>query len=142
MATPSSTKPTSPQRGDVIEFAFLWKHESDAGQSEAVKDRRCVIVSVLDEGRRIVVAPITGTEPAHAFKMPLRGGALGLERPSWIVTSDLNVTDWPGHYLRPAAAPDGAWWRYGRLSDTLKAKLADAVAAALRHNATAIVSRN
>ena len=64
MATPSSPDPRAPERGDVIEFSFLWKHERAAGLLEGVKDRR-----------------------------------LGLERQSRIVTSELNVTDWPGHDL-------------------------------------------
>ncbi len=88
MATPSSASPRAPERGDVIEFSFLWKHERDAGLLEGVKDRRCVIVALLEGGRRVVVMPITGTEPAHGNKIPLPGGALGLERPSWIVTSE------------------------------------------------------
>ena len=92
----------------MIEFAYLWTHERAAGLLEGVKDRRCVIVAVLDGGRRVAVMPITGTEPAHDDKIPLPGGVLGLERPSWIVTSELNITRWPGHDLRPARSPSRA----------------------------------
>jgi len=73
-----------PERGDVIEFSYLWAHERAAGLLESVKDRRCVIVAVLEGGRRVAVMPITGGEPAHDDKIPLPGGALGLERPSWM----------------------------------------------------------
>ncbi len=142
MATPSSTETRDPERGDVIEFSFLWKHERDAGLLEGVKDRRCVIVAILDEGRRVVIMPITGTEPSHDNKIPLSGGALGLERPSWIVTSDLNVTVWPGHDLRPARKPNGAWWRYGRLSDSVRQKVADEMQALIRAGQAKVVARN
>lgn len=141
MVTPSSTETRAPEQGDVIEFSFLWKHEREAGLLEGVKDRRCVIVSVLDEGRRVVVLPITGTEPMHDNKIPMRGGALGLERPSWIVTLEVNITDWPGHDLRPARTPAGAWWRYGRLSDRLRQKVADEMQAAVRGGQARIVAR-
>lgn len=126
MVTSSSTDDRPPEVGDVIEFSFLWKHEHDRGLIEGVKDRRCVIIRVLD-GPRIVVAPITGTEPQHDEKIPLAAGSLGLTRQSWIVTLELNVSDWPGYDLRPAKTANGARWRYGRLSDRLRARLADAV---------------
>lgn len=141
MATPSSTDARAPEQGDVIEFSFLWKHERDAGLLEGVKDRRCVIVAVLAEGRRVVVLPITGTEPDHDKKVPLPGGVLGLERPSWIVTSELNVTVWPGHDLRPARMPSGAWWRYGRLSDALRRRVADEMQAVIQAGLANVVTR-
>jgi len=141
MATPSSSSALAPQSGDVIEFSFLWKHERDAGLLEGVKDRRCVIVAVLAEGRHVVVVPITGTEPDHDEKIPLPGGVLGLERPSWIVVSELNVTVWPGHDLRPARIPSGAWWRYGRLSDALRRRLADEMQALVQAGLANVVTR-
>jgi len=141
MATPSSANTRAPERGDVIEFSFLWKHERDAGLLEGVKDRRCVIVSILENGRRVVVMPITGTEPDHGNKVPLPGGALGLARESWIVTSELNITLWPGHDLRPARRPSGAWWRYGRLSDALRKRVADATQALIRAGQVNAVTR-
>jgi hypothetical protein len=54
METPSSGDTRAPQQGDVIEFSFLWKHERTAGLLEGVKDRRCVIVALLEGGRRVV----------------------------------------------------------------------------------------
>jgi hypothetical protein len=141
MATPLSASPRSPERGDVIEFSFLWKHERLAGLLEGAKDRRCVIVAVLEDGNSVVVMPITGTEPNHANKIPLPGGSLGLERPSWIVTSELNISRWPGHDLRPARTPTGAWWRYGRLSDALRVRLADSMQALIRAGLANTVTR-
>jgi len=141
MATPSSASTRAPERGDVIEFSFLWRHERDAGLLEGVKDRRCVIVALLEQGRRVVVMPITGTEPDHDNKVPLPGGALGLERASWIVTSELNITRWPGHDLRPARKPSGAWWRYGRLSDGLRQRVAEAMQTLIRAGQANVVTR-
>jgi len=141
MATPSSSEARAPARGDVIEFSFLWKHEVSTGRAEGVKDRRRVIVALLDSGARVVVMPITGTEPTHDHKVPLSAGALGLARQSWIVTSELNITDWPGHDLRPARKPVGAWWRYGRLSDSLRARVADAMQAIIKSGQANIVTR-
>jgi hypothetical protein len=134
-------EPRGPERGDVIEFAYLWAHERAAGQLEGAKDRRCVVVAVLEGGARVAVMPITGTEPAHDHKIALAGGALGLERPSWIFTSELNLTRWPGHDLRPARKPSGAWWRYGRLSDALRRRLADAVQAQVQVGQAKVVTR-
>ena len=85
--------------------------------------------------------PITETEPDHDNKIPLSAGALGLERQSWIVTSELNITVWPGHDLRPARTPGGAWWRYGRLSDTLRRRVADAMQALLQTGQAQAVTR-
>jgi len=144
MATPLSANTRVPERGDVIEFSFLGKHERDAGLLEGVKDRRCVMVAILEGGRvhrRVVVMPITGAEPDHDNKIPPPGGALGLERQSWIVTSELNITLWPGHDLRPARKPSGAWWRYGRLSDALRQRVADAMQALIRAGQANVVTR-
>ena len=142
MATPSSADARLPERGDVIEFAYLWTHERAAGLLEGVKSRRCVIVAILENGRRVVVMPITGTEPNHDNKIPLPGGTFGLKRQSWIVTSELNITRWPGHDLRPASKPNGAWWRYGRLSDSLRQRVADAMEALIRVGQINAVTRS
>ncbi|ODT87305.1 hypothetical protein [Phenylobacterium sp. SCN 70-31] len=145
MATPSSTEPQPPQLGprpgDVIEFAFLWSHEAARGQVEAAKDRRCVVVRLLEGGARVAVVPITSAEPAHAFKVALTAGTLGLTRPSWIVANEINITEWPGHDLRPASAPVGAFWRYGALSDRRLAELADVLGRALRSRGATLTPR-
>lgn len=139
MATPSSTD-RQPEAGDVIEFSFLWSHELAQGRVEGAKDRPCVIVRVLD-GPRIVVAPITGTEPDRDHKIALSAGAFSLARTSWIVTSEINVSEWPGYDLRSATQPAGAFWRYGRLSDRLRAHLAEMVEHLIRSRQVKITPR-
>jgi hypothetical protein len=74
-------------------------------------------------------------------KIALAAGAFGLSRRSWIVTSELNLTVWPGPDLRPARAPAGAWWRYGRLSHALRLRLAAGVRALIAAGAGGVVSR-
>jgi hypothetical protein len=58
-----------PETGLVISYSYLWRHQSDAGQTEGVKDRPCVIVLAvkhLENGAPVVtVAPIIG-----ALKLP------------------------------------------------------------------------
>jgi mRNA-degrading endonuclease toxin of MazEF toxin-antitoxin module len=130
-----------PRPGDVIEFAFLSSHEAARGQVEASKDRRCVVVRVLDGGARVAVVPISSSEPEHAFKVALTAGAVGLTRPSWIVANEVNITDWPGHDLRPASAPAGQWWRYGALSDRRLAQLAAVLGRALKARLAAVTAR-
>ena len=100
-----------------------------------------MIVAILEGGRRVAVMPITGAEPNHDHKIPLSGGALGLDRRSWIVTSELNVTSWPGHDLRPARKANGAWWRYGRLSDPLRQRVADEMQALIQAGQANLVTR-
>ena len=66
-----------PQLGLVLSYAYLWHHEHEAGRSEGVKDRPCVIVLALarpGEGRTLVrVVPVTHTPPTNpqtAFELP------------------------------------------------------------------------
>lgn len=140
MVKSSSTSPRPPRPGDVIAFEYLWSHERDVGLFNGVKTRHCVIVRVLDNGL-VVIVPITGTKPTHANIIELRGGVLGLARASWIVTSDINITEWPGPDIRPAHPSQGAWWRYGSLSPSLRNKLFDALQDGLKRNVVAVVKR-
>jgi hypothetical protein len=63
-------------------------------------------------------------------------------RRSWIVTSELNMTVWPGHDLRPARTPSGAWWRYGCLSQALRDRVADAMQALIKAGRVNVVTRD
>jgi hypothetical protein len=98
-----------PKVGSVIRYAYLWKSEADLGQQEGLKDRPAVIVVAqqrVDGEIRVIVAPITHSEPADAeagIEIPpatCRRVGLDSER-QWIVISELNAFVWPGPDLRP-----------------------------------------
>lgn len=52
-----------PETGLVISYSYLWRHQSDTGQAEGVKDRPCVIVLAVKRNENgapvVTVAPIT-----------------------------------------------------------------------------------
>lgn len=143
MARPSSAK-RRPRPGDVISYAFLWPDQAADGREEAVKDRPAVVVLAVGEGPNptVVVAPITSRPPSDPDAIRLSPGALGFDRPSWIVPTALNAFHWPGPDLRPAPKPAGAWWRIGVLSPELRNRLADRIAAGLKRRAATLVSRD
>ena len=95
--------------GLVIAYAYLWRHESEAGIIEGRKDRPCAVILVIhqDDGEEMVtVAPITHTKPRQpecAMEIPPRVKRhlnLDGER-SWIMLDDFNEFIWPGYDLRP-----------------------------------------
>ena len=100
----------APEPGLVISYAYLWRHEHNAGQEEGRKDRPCLIVlSVETASRRqprVTVAAITHSPPhadAIALEIPPRVKQhLGLDdERSWIILDEVNQFDWPGFDLRP-----------------------------------------
>ena len=101
------------------------------------------MVLAVGEGRhpRIIVAPITTRDPRSGDAIGLSAGALGLDRPSWIIPWDLNAFQWPGPDVRPATRPFGAWWRMGALTPALRRRLRDAVAAALKDRRARMTAR-
>jgi mRNA-degrading endonuclease toxin of MazEF toxin-antitoxin module len=142
MATPSSAK-RRPAPGDVIPYGYLWSHESDAGREEPVKERPCVVVLAVGVGENpiILVAPITSQEPEKPDAIPLSAGAVGLNRPSWIIPWEVNTFRWIGPDVGRAANPVGAWWRLGALAPELRNLLADRVQAFLVQRKGRIVQR-
>ena len=100
---PASGWPT-PEAGDVLSYAYLWKHEDEAGQTEGLKDRPSVVVLAQQQaqsGLRLIVAPVTHSPPERdgdAIEMPKavkRDLGLDQER-SWIVVTEVNSFIWPG----------------------------------------------
>src|ERR1700733_12534941 len=99
-----------PECGLVISYAYLWRHESEAGQTEGLKDRPCAIVLAVAGGGSdpvtVTVAPITHTPPHNpdlAIEIPLKVKLhLGLDGSrSWIKLDEFNEFAWPGFDLRP-----------------------------------------
>jgi hypothetical protein len=105
----------TPEPGLVLQYAFLWRREFEAGQDEGRKDRPCTVVlatpSVLG-GLQVYVLPVTHSppsDPSVAMEIPQRIKAqLGLDgERSWIILDEVNDFFWPGFDLRavPGAGP-------------------------------------
>ena len=142
MATPSSDR-RRPAPGDVIAYGYLWSHESDAGREDPAKERPCVIVLAVGQGDdpTVMVAPVTSHDPGDPDAIPLSAGALGLNRPSWIIPWELNTFRWIGPDVGRAAKPAGAWWRLGALAPELRNRLADRIQVTLQRRRARIVAR-
>ncbi len=113
----------APVPGLVICYAYLWHDEYKAGAEEGRKDRPCAIVVATtdaDGDTAVWVAPITHIKPddPHAVLLPQSvKRRLGLDdRPSWVVTDELNQFIWPGHDLRPIAREKRDTFAWGFLS--------------------------
>ena len=128
-----------PVPGLVIGYAYLWHDEQRRGVDEGRKDRPCaIVVARVDEAgeQSVLVVPITHTEPA-ADRRPVAlprtvKRRLGMDdRPSWIVTDELNQFTWPGYDLRPISRQTPDVFHFG----FLPAKLFDAVKRAILANA-------
>jgi len=124
-----------PECGLVISYSYLWKHESDAGQSEGVKDRPCAIVLAVGAKdhavKMVTVAPITHTpprDPALAIEIPPRVKLhLGLDAErSWIVLDEFNEFVWPGFDLRSVPGKPSCY-DYGFLPPALFAKIVERI---------------
>ena len=106
-----------PEGGLVVSYSYLWRHESQSGQVEGVKDRPCAVVVIVhqEDGTKIVtVAPITHTPPSDptvAIEIPLKVKQhLGLDsKRSWVVLDDFNEFAWPGYDLRPIPGKRGRY---------------------------------
>jgi hypothetical protein len=123
-----------PEPGLVISYAYLWRHEHQAGQEEGRKDRPCVIVLASEratDGAIIVtVLPVTHRvpdNPAAAVEIPQNvKHTLGLDdQRSWVMVSEGNRFVWPGYDLRTVPG-DPRRYAYGFLpprffNDVLKA---------------------
>jgi hypothetical protein len=122
----------TPAPGLVISYAYLWRNQQRAGQTEGRKDRPCaIVVATRDEdGDTLVyVAPITHIRPTTGAALELPPAVkrrLGLDAaPSWIITDELNRFIWPGYDLRPVSRGRPHVFHWGFLPvdlfDTLKA---------------------
>jgi hypothetical protein len=125
----------SPEPGLVINYAYLWHYEHEAGREEGRKDRPSVIILCV-EGTKdapavVTVLPITHRkpdDPASAVEIPapVRRHLELDEEPSWIVVAEGNEFLWPGYDLRPR--PDGSY-DYGFLPPRLFKQVQTAFAA-------------
>jgi hypothetical protein len=124
-----------PESGLVISYAYLWRHEMEAGLTEGLKDRPCAIVLAADGGESgattVTVAPITHTpprDPEVAIELPPKVKRhLGLDDGhSWIVVDEFNEFAWPGFDLRPIPGKPGQY-AYGFLPPALFTRIVQRV---------------
>jgi uncharacterized protein YifN (PemK superfamily) len=116
-----------PAPGLVICYSYLWHNEHQAGIEEGRKDRPCAIVIANQDqagDTSVLVVPITHTKPAaerHPVALPRRVlRHLGLDdKPSWVITDELNQFIWPGYDLRPVSRQAPERFHYGFLPTDL-----------------------
>jgi hypothetical protein len=145
--TTRSGSPPVPQPGEVIRYAYLWRHQRDTGRESGAKDRpAAVVLTARDrDGRPLVyVLPITSVAPIRpedALLVPSQvRRRLGLqEEPCWIVVTEINRFVWPGPDLRPIEG--GGGFSYGLLPRALFLTVRDAAVANARAEPRALVSR-
>jgi hypothetical protein len=122
-----------PTPGLVIHHEYLWQNEFMAGANQGIKRRPVAIilaVAARTGGIEVVVAPITHTEPtgsATGVLLPPRVKKhLGLDdNPSWVITNDLNVFEWPGEDLYPVPQSPPGTYEYGFLPPALFQQIRD-----------------
>ena len=137
-----------PIPGLVIRYSFLWHSEFVTGRDEGSKDRPVAIVAAIrvEEGRRVIVLPVTHTLPSDAslsIEIPVQvKHRLGLDAErSWIVLSEANEFQWPGPDLRPTRSGGRASAAYGVLPPKLYERIRRAFAAAIKAGRVNRVSR-
>ncbi len=122
-----------PEEGLVIRYSYLWLAEYLEGREEGAKDRPCAIILAVenrdyDKRRRVVVLPITHTEPgANTPSLeipPVTKKRLGLDDArSWVILSESNEFLWPGPDLRRARGEDDSSVAFGFLPPRFYAEI-------------------
>ena len=135
----------TPEPGLVISYAYLWRHEHQAGQDEGRKDRPSVIVLAVErpvnDTTVVVVLHNPPTDPASAVEVPAavkRHLGLDDER-SWIVVAEGNEFDWPGYDLRKIGRGDR--YDYGFLPPRFFNRVIEAFVAWHRAHKAKLTSR-
>jgi len=124
---------TTPERGSVIRYSYLWADEKAQGQEEGRKDRPALVLALsvkeADGTTEVLVLAVTHTPPANAadvvaFPQDIKR-RLGLDdAPSWIVTTEANAFVWPGPDIRPVPGRTPPTVIYGRVPDSLLRQVA------------------
>lgn len=129
----------TPEPGLVINYAYLWHNEHEAGQEEGRKNRPSVVVLTVerdsDGATIVVVLPVTHSPPhdaASAVEIPAavkRHLGLDDER-SWVVVTEGNKFVWPGYDLRKV--PNTNRFDYGFLPPRFFDAIRDAFVTAFK----------
>ena len=139
-----------PEPGLVISYAYLWRHEHNAGLEEGRKVRPAVIgLSAMKPKTgniRVIVAAITHSAPTGdtiAVEIPPKVKAhLGLDAErSWIVLDEVNSFDWPGFDLRPIEGSKSEFV-YGFIPPKLHERVRDTLVAANKAGKAHVTKRD
>lgn len=103
-------------RGAVIRYPYLWRWQSEGGETEGRKERPvCLAISgPFRGGTALVLLPISGIPPISGQtcleipQLERRRAGLDENRPAWITVSEFNFDMAENSfYLDPAARPIG-----------------------------------
>ncbi|MGL4489025.1 MAG: hypothetical protein ACRCU5_06230 [Rhizobiaceae bacterium] len=130
--------------GDVFQYPFLWRRESEKGETEGRKSRpACLAIALEAKGKTyLYILAITSKSPQsgqRALEIPdleLRRIGMNTDAPGWVIVSEYNrdiLND--SFYLLPDASI------LGRFSDRFLRSIQLALRENLRSPA-ALVNRN
>ena len=91
----------APEVGQIVRYAYLWRHEAERGQDEGLKDRPVVIVITrqrIADKWRVVVAPITQASPGTGEHVVVNGHDA-------VLSEDAPVNGRPAHSISFAVGP-------------------------------------
>jgi hypothetical protein len=124
---------TTPKRGAVIRYSYLWADENARGQEDGRKDRPALVLALsikeADGNIEVLVLAVTHTPPpnaadAVAFPQDIKR-RLGLDDAlSWIVTTEANAFIWPGPDIRPVPGRSPTTVIYGLVPNGLLRQVA------------------
>ncbi len=107
-----------PAAGQVFDYHYLWKWQSDRGETEGRKKRpSCVVIVVTNRaGQHVMfIAPITSKAPAPgrtALEIPeteARRARLEIDVPLWVVLDELNADILETSYTLEERSPRGSF---------------------------------
>jgi hypothetical protein len=107
-----------PAAGQVFEYHYLWKWQSDRGETEGRKKRpSCVVIVVVNEaGHHVMfIAPITSKTPDQnrtALEIPeteVRRAQLDGHLSLWVMLDELNADVLEASYTIEDRSPHGSF---------------------------------
>ena len=107
-----------PAAGQVFDYHYLWKWQTDRGETEGRKKRpSCVVIVVTNQaGQHVMfIAPITSKSPDEgrvALEIPeteARRARLDSDVPLWVVLDELNADILENSYTIEERSPRGSF---------------------------------
>lgn len=90
---------TDPRQGDIWRYDYLWRWQSDEGETEGRKNRPCAFIAVVkaaDGKTNLFILPITSKEPGkdrgvlEIPEMERRRAGLATDRRLWLLLDEYN----------------------------------------------------